>query len=243
MAESKSKILMLVEGAKTDVKLMNHLLNIYGISTNHTIVSYNTNIYTLYNEMFRENAPEEIDLLQMLKEHEQDPEKKLVFDERYSDILLIFDLDPQDPGFSAEKIKRMSEYFVESSDMGKLYINYPMVEAFYHMKSIPDPEYNLRYATMEELQAKEYKQRVNAENRNHDYTKFAIDKPECDTVIRQNIEKGLLITDNNAESELPLPDSDKILNAQLCTIKNEQRMLVLCTCAFYIVEYNPKLID
>ncbi len=93
------------------------------------------------------------------------------------------------------------------------------------------------------LQAKEYKQRVNAENRNHDYTKFAIDKPECDTVIRQNIEKGLLITDNNAESELPLPDSDKILNAQLCTIKNEQRMLVLCTCAFYIVEYNPKLID
>lgn len=38
-------------------------------------------------------------------------------------------------GFTPEKIKRMSDYFVESSDMGKLYLNYPMVEAFYH--SVP----------------------------------------------------------------------------------------------------------
>lgn len=243
MAGNKSKILVLVEGAKTDVRLMEHLLSIYGISENHIIVPYCTNIYTLYKEMFQDKKPEEIDLLQLLKEHEHDPEKKLLFDERYSDILLIFDLDPHDPGFSADKIRKMSEYFVESSDMGKLYINYPMVEAFYHMISIPDPEYNSRYATMAELIAGNYKQRVNMENRNHDYTKFAINKPECDTVIRQNIEKGLLITDNNAEGELPLPDSDKILNAQLCTIENEQRMLVLCTCAFYIVEYNPKLIE
>ncbi len=243
MAENKSKILVLVEGAKTDVNLMEHLLNIYGISENHMIVPYCTNIYTLYNEMFRDNKPEEIDLLQLLKEREQDPEKKLVLDERYSDILLIFDLDPQDPAFSSEKIKRMSEYFVESSDMGKLYINYPMVEAFYHMKSIPDPGYNSRYSTMAELIAKKYKKRVNTENRDHDYSKFAISKHECDTVIRQNIEKGFLIAGSNAERELPLPDPGKILSDQLDTIESEQRMLVLCTCAFYIVEYNPKLIE
>ncbi len=243
MAENKSKILVLVEGAKTDVRLMNHLLKIYGISTNHTIVSYNTNIYTLYNEMFRDNAPEEIDLLQMLKEREHDPEKKLIFDVHYSDMLLIFDLDPHAPDFSADKIRRMSEFFVESSDMGKLYINYPMVEAFYHMSNIPDSGYNSRYAAMAELTAGEYKQRVNRENRNHNYSKFAISKCECDTVIRQNIEKGFLITGNNAEHELPLPDPVKILNVQLNTIEREQRMLVLCTCAFYIVEYNPKLIE
>lgn len=50
MAKEKAKILMLFEGAKTDVKLMTHLLEVYGIDNNHTIVSYNTNIYTLYNE-------------------------------------------------------------------------------------------------------------------------------------------------------------------------------------------------
>ena len=42
-------------------------------------------------------------------------------------------------------------YFVESTDMGKLYLNYPMIEAFYHMSNIPDPEYNGRVATLAEL--------------------------------------------------------------------------------------------
>ncbi|MBP1592441.1 MAG: hypothetical protein ILP22_10405 [Oscillospiraceae bacterium] len=47
MNNKTPKILMLVEDAKTDVRLMKHLLSIYGISSNHEIVSYNTNIYTL----------------------------------------------------------------------------------------------------------------------------------------------------------------------------------------------------
>ena len=45
----------------------------------------------------------------------------------------------------------MAEYFTESSDMGKLYINYPMVEAFYHMKSIPDNDFDTYTSSMEEL--------------------------------------------------------------------------------------------
>lgn len=211
MAKNKSKILVIVEGAKTDVKLMEHLFDIYGIGENHTIVSYYTNIYSLYNEMFRDNDPDEIDMLQLLKGREQNPDKKLIFDEYYSDILLIFDLDPQAPDFSADKIRVMSEYFVESTNMGKLYINYPMVEAFYHMKSIPDPEYNSRYATMEELQAKKYKERVNIENRDRSYSKFAVNKSECNTVIRQNIEKGFLITNTTADPDDPLPKSANIL--------------------------------
>lgn len=242
MAGNKSKILVLVEGAKTDVRLMEHLLNIYGISEKHTIVPYYTNIYALYNEMFRDNKPENIDLLQLLKGREQDTEKKLVFDVRYSDILLIFDLDPHAPDFSADKIQEMSEYFTESSDMGKLYINYPMVEAFYHMSNIPDLEYDSRYAIIEELLAKKYKERVNRENRNHGYSKFAVDKAECNIVIRQNIDKGFLLCGNPKQQD-SLPNSAEILSVQLDTIEKEQRMAVLCACAFYIVDYNPKLIE
>lgn len=242
MAKSKSKILVLVEGAKTDVRLMEHLLNIYGISEKHTIVPYYTNIYALYNEMFRDNKPDEIDLRQLLKEREQDPEKKPIFDENYSDMLLIFDLDPHDPAFSADKIREMSEYFVESTNMGKLYINYPMVEAFYHMKEIPDSAYNSRYATMEELKTGKYKERVNRENRDRSYSKFAVNKDECNTVIRQNIDKGLLLCGNSKQQD-SLPNSAEILSVQLDTIEKEQRMAVLCTCSFYIVDYNSKLIE
>ena len=245
MNKEKSKILVIVEGAKTDVRLMEHLLNIYEIDEKHEIVSYNTNIYALYNEMFRDDDPENIDILQLMKEREKDPIKKELFDVYYSDILLIFDFEPQDPQFSEDKISRMIDFFVESSDMGKLYINYPMVESFYHMKSIPDEEYDSYTVLMDELIARSYKQRVNFENRNHDYSKFAINKNECNVVIHQNIDKSWklcrlqrLFSDIDTE----LPDSNEILHNQLLKMKSENSLAVLCTCIFYIAEYNPKLI-
>lgn len=81
---------------------MRKLFDIYGISENHQLVSYNTNIYTLYREMFEKSEPETVDLLQLLKEREADEEKKKIFNEYYSDILLIFDLDPQDPLYTKD---------------------------------------------------------------------------------------------------------------------------------------------
>ena len=245
MASEKSKILVLVEGEKTDYKLMERLLQIYGIGKSHEIVSYNTNIYTLYNQMFRDDDPETVDLLQILKEHESDETRKKILDGRYSDILLIFDLDPQDPTFTPDKIKEMVAFFTESSDMGKLYINYPMVEAFYHMKEIPDAAYNGYHATLEELRNRKYKERVNRENRNHNYSKFATTKEECTTVIKQNIEKAWLLTEAEGVADGitdTLPDSGSILNAQLKKMEEEQLVCVLCTCVFYIADYNPSLL-
>ena len=202
MAEKKRKILVLVEGAKTDVALMERLFSIYQIDFKYEIVSYCTNIYTLYKEMFEDNDPDDMDLLQLLKSREPDLVKKTLFDESYSDILLIFDLDPHDFGFTPEKIRHMAKYFVESSDVGKLYINYPMVEAFYHMTSIPDLNFNTYNATLNELSAGTYKARVNRENRNHDYRKFAATKEECNIVIRQNISKAWLVV-GDPEDDMP----------------------------------------
>jgi hypothetical protein len=242
MAEGKRKILVLVEGAKTDVALMERLLSVYKIDVKYEIVSYRTNIYTLYREMFDGNDPADIDLLRLLKSRESDPAKMALFDESYSDILLIFDLDPHDPGFTPEKISRMAEYFIESSDMGKLYINYPMAEAFYHMASIPDPNFDSYCATLDELIAGEYKARVNRENRNRDYRKFAATKDECDIVIAQNINKARRIVDGDPVDDSN-PSQPELLSAQLNFIRNTKRVAVLCTCVFFIPEYNPILLE
>lgn len=241
MNRKNAKILILVEGAKTDVKLMKHLLDVYGINKNHEIVSYNTNIYTLYKEMFVDNEPESIDLLQLLKSRETDESKKSLFNESYSDILLIFDLDPQDGEFSAEKIIKMQNYFTESSDMGKLYLNYPMVEAFYHMKNIPDEEYNGRTVELQELLDKSYKTRVNRENRNHNYAKFAVTREECNIVIKQNIDKGRMIS--RVSDSIVVPDSNGILKNQLDYMEQNQKLYVLCTCVYYILDYNSGLLE
>lgn len=197
----------------------------------------------LYNTMFQEGDPESMDLLQVLKEHEPVKERKQLFDEKYLDILLVFDMDPQDPQFLPDKLIRMAEFFLESTDTGKLYINYPMVEAFYHMSSIPDPNYNDRYATYAELIARDYKARVNHENRNHDYTKFAVTKDECNIVIRQNIEKAEKLVGHIVSKEQPTPSQADILNTQLKLLMQQKIVSVLSTCTFFIADYNPRLLS
>lgn len=245
MDKEKSQIFVLVEGNKTDHNLMNKLLEVYGLSDSHKVVSYHTNIYTLYQEMFQEGDPASVDLLQNLKEHEPNPQLKELFDRRYSDILLIFDLDPQDPLFSVDKITEMASYFVESSDMGKLYLNYPMVEAYYHMKSIPDPEYDSYTVSLEELTNHTYKGRVNRENRNHDYRKFGVGKNENDIVIRQNIAKAWRIAKSGVSDPPPItpPEAEDVLRQQLEMLSTMNILSVLCTCVFYIADYNPNLLE
>ncbi|SNV83392.1 Uncharacterised protein [Clostridium cochlearium] len=247
---NKKKILVLVEGAKTDVLVMKKLFSIYEIGAKYEIVPYYTNIYTLYQEMFRDGIDrlKDMDILQILKAKEKDTNKKKMFDEKYTDILLIFDLDPQDPTFTLEKIKLMQDYFCESSDMGKLYLNYPMIEAFYHVKSIPDDNYFDRKVEFKELKDKKYKSRVQQETIGNDYRKFATSKNDFNIIILQNAIKALFLTTgkvikpediliNNNSIDLSL-----VLNKQLSYLKNDGFIYVICTCIFYILEYNPKLL-
>jgi hypothetical protein len=240
MAKSKSRVLILVEGEKVETRLMNYLFKLYNIDMKYEIVSYNTNIYVLYDKMFSDGKPLDMDILQVLKE--QDPTKKHIFEQNFTDILLIFDLDPHDSQFKECKISAMMRHFVESTDMGKLYLNYPMVEAFYHMKSIPDVDYNDRTATLSELNRGTYKQRVNRESYKHDYSKFAATRKECDIVIKQNIEKGhYMLTTTNIDNAPP--NEIMVLNKQLDTMSSSKAVYVLCTCVFFISEYNPKFLS
>jgi hypothetical protein len=241
MPDANQKILVLVEGEKTDVNLMKHLFRIYSIDMKYEIIAYGTNIYALYSEMFVRGNPETFDLLQILKAREKNAKKKVIFDYHYSDILLIFDLDPHDTSYTPQKIKYLSEYFTESSDMGKLYINYPMIEAFYHMASIPDPQYDSYYTALSELKTKKYKERVHKENRNKDYRKFAVNKEECNFVIRQNIDKAWKLIETDAVNGA-LPEQQRVLDSQLSLLQREEKLSVLCTCPFFIPEYNPNLI-
>lgn len=74
--------------------------------------------------------------------------------------------------------------------------------------------------------------------RNGDYAKFAVDKEECSIVIKQNINKA----QSMVMSDEDLPDSIAILNKQLDLLSAKNYISVLCTCVFYIVEYNSDFI-
>ncbi len=143
---------------------------------------------------------------------------------------------------------KMRRYFNESSDMGKLYLNYPMSEAFYHLSDIPDSTYLDKFATLSELQAKKYKERVNRESKGRDYRKFIANHKECNLVIFQNLSKAwFLINNEHLEpikfiSESLQIDEIALLEIQLLHLKNRSIIYVLCTCVFYILDYNKNLL-
>ena len=65
------------------------------------------------------------------------------------------------------------------------------VYGFDQKYDIPDAHFNEYFATQEELSNGTYKQRVNQENRNRNYTKFAVTKEECNAVIQLSYSKIL----------------------------------------------------
>ncbi len=243
---SSGRMLIVVEGEDPDIALMEKLLNIYGIAVNRDIIPYGTNIHNLCRSLLREKDITDVDLRLHLREHEKDPEKKAIFEHRFSEVLLIFDLDPQDSSLSRKELLRLTNHFAESTESGKLYLNYPMIEAFYHMKSIPDADYDNRTASLKELKARQYKPRVDRESRNgRKRSLFATDKNECDCVIRQNIDKAWLLATVYQQAEDirdNAPSQSAILSGQLDKLSSEGVVSVLCTCPFYISDYNPDLI-
>ena len=69
-----------------------------------------------------------------------------------------------DSDFSEEKILEMQRCFVDPADMGKLYINYPMIESYRHLCQLPDGNFAERKITVSLQPGKEYKALVEQES-------------------------------------------------------------------------------
>lgn len=156
--------LFIVEGNHEKNKLIALLLKIYpeiDIKLEDIII-YRTNIYQLY-ELLKKKYDEnwfdtDIDLPFIVGE-KLNLEATLHKDD-FMNILLIFDYERHDPFFSEEKIRTLQLYFQDATDVGKLYINYPMVESYQHLVSIPDDSYAERSIPISLQPGGEYKKLV-----------------------------------------------------------------------------------
>ena len=109
---------------------------------------YGTNIYMLYEDIqdeYGENwIDEDMDVdLPLVISNKQKLNTKCYRD-NFINIILVFDFERHDPKFSEEVILNMQTYFNDATDVGKLYINYPMIESYQHISRIPDNDYQHR---------------------------------------------------------------------------------------------------
>lgn len=129
------------------------------------IVSYCSNIYSLYKKMKELDAFDEdidsADIVAVLKEqlanspNQQDELAKIESSDSISEVYLFFDYDlkriDELNKLSVEEqnlqIKELLDYFDNETEHGKLFIDYPMVESIrYFKKELPDEDY-ITYVT------------------------------------------------------------------------------------------------
>lgn len=231
---NKTNILLLVEGSNTDAKVMEKLINVFELDVMYNIIPYQTNIYELYDRMFLEEEEELLDVVQVLKEIGRiNDSYNDVLDLEFTDILLVFDLDPHDKRYKSEKIDRLLSYFNESTDNGMLYINYPMVESFYHQNSNQDDLYINKKMNLNDIS--KYKRIVNEECYQPNYRKYCNNKTELRNVINKNIIKINYLTGKEDINHC------EIFNVQKNMLLNNE-LYVICTCILFIYDYNSALL-
>ena len=236
-------ILIITEGDKKEINLMKRLNELF-IDDNCILVSYKTNVYQFYNNLKSYTGDDfsDLDLLLALREHEQDEEKKKLFNEKYTSIILIFDYEPQDDNFKIDIINELMDYFCDASDMGQLFLNYPMVESFYHLRKfdseIDESFINSRFS-LEELKKHEYKKRAMDEGTTLDVKRMS--KIQLTNILYQHACKANLIV-NGVNT---LPDIynhlflTNILNKQNSLLLQTHKGYIISTCGFYILENYP----
>lgn len=118
------------------------------------ICTYNSNIYSLYSKLKEHDvfsvdgySGNTVSVLNQILSEKRDETLKNIREDEVSEIYLFFDYDFQeDSGTLKENNKRVLEmlsYFSDETGVGKLYINYPMLESLRYTKQLPDKNFRL----------------------------------------------------------------------------------------------------
>lgn len=242
---SKTKVLLVVEGEKAEPALLRRIFDVYDLNLDYEIVSYKTNMHVLYGDMFANGADADmLSLTAVLKERESDPAKRAVLDDDYSDVLLVFDYEPHDSMFDPRHIKQMVEHFNESTDEGKLFVNYPMVEACRHFRSISDPGYLERRVAVKDVCR--YKELVGNETVCHDVRKLS--KSDFDAIVSMTVQKSLSMCGLEYDLSDPGESYDRIDLSRIAERQNREvegtgSLWVLGTCLLFICDYSLGLVE
>lgn len=160
------QVLFVVEGKKTDPKVVKTALEALGVETDgYSILSFGTNLHSLIRLITDGGHDEEVDfagveLREVLADlmesgkgtlgridHHNMPGDDLgdpdwLRTAKITDFFLLFDFDPHASEYTEEDLYRFQCAFVDSAgDLGKLLLSYPMVEACKEACAVADCEF------------------------------------------------------------------------------------------------------
>lgn len=157
----RKQTLLIVEGNHEKNELMALLIKCFSELSieQDNIIIYGTNIYQLYNDIVNYYGEDwqhqDVDLAYLVSAKKNF--LPMLTKKEFVNILLIFDYERHDPYFAEKKICELQSYFMDVTDVGKLYLNYPMVESYQHFDGMPDEQFEHTYVSVTVQPGKEYK--------------------------------------------------------------------------------------
>jgi hypothetical protein len=236
-----SNTLFITEGSSAEPRFLENIWKKYR-KDHIEIYSYKTNIHVLIGEIFHGNQIDaDLDLLQHLISRENDISEKKKLQRRFTDIFLVFDMDMHDQRADIGRLETMLKVFNDSANDGKLYVNYPMLESYRHLKSLDDEEFKNR--CIEVSRFPDYKYIVGKECCNSLKNVDDYDLETFQAIILLHLKKANLIL--KGEYELPSArefeswEGSDILKVQQKKMEKDGSVFVLNTSLFNVVDYRP----
>lgn len=243
---AKKNILLVVEGKQREPRLLGRALKIFGLEHEHRIVPLGINIHGFIEKHLAayDDAYEDIDLIGVLREAY--PEFAKTLSQRFTDILLVFDFDPQDNRYDKERLTALQQAFCNSTDPGKLFINYPAVESYRDFAAIGDAEFldsessNISY---KELVGRRTNRLDDIERiEPFDYVRLLamhVSKIQHLTMGLQTVQTAYWMPDPNlAEAGADAAETlDELLDLEIEKYEGNQMLYPCCTCLLFVCDW------
>lgn len=254
-------ILFVFEGAKREPDLFRAIETLFFQDKQNIVCSFGNNIYELYNEL--QSFEGDGDIVSILKERYQGQEDSPFTEDAkssdFSEIYLIFDYDFQNKNISLDvmnsQLEEMLDKFNDETDNGRLYINYPMVEAIRYTKNLPDKDYWTYVVSKKECTDSSFKSIADSfsDYKSLDFLTLSTRRTATEKEIRSRLDNWrLLIVQNvskanyicSGENEMP-EDKDAvsqnaIFDAQKVYIIRSESVSILSAFPLFLFDYFPK---
>lgn len=228
-------ILFIVEGENVEPRILDSMwYSFFRNTTNAKYhVTYNTNIYILWNEL--KNDPD-LDIIELLIERNNRNKEELEsIKSTISQVYLFFDYDGHADEASNSDLADMFDFFNEETKHGKLFLSYPMVEALRHI----NPEQFLyKDLLFDIVDGVDYKNIVSNETSIQNINK--IDGRIWNVICEENLTKcNDLVNDTSSLPSSPSSiEQIKVFEKQLQKhILQHSRVAVISAFPLYIYDY------
>ena len=241
------RVLVVAEGERAERRFLNSMKDAFGLD--FTLCFLRGNIYLLYKSM------KEMDFNTDVKSvlAEMHPEYRELLSGRFAYTYLVFDMDPHHSKKEDARtidalvhdncriIQEMAAYFTDETDpsIGKLYVNYPMLESFRSCDPVFDEQYRHELVKLEDI--RHFKRYVATKKMVRKHRKD-YDKNDFMQLTKQNVYKlnwlHTRLWGKMAYNQyLSNCRQDGILAEQSKLIESDNVVAVLNTSLFLILDY------